>query len=248
MKILKETSNYLKEQMEFNKKASIVFFLIGILGLIFSFMFANFIFVCISGFIIVIGGHFLVQYTNYSGGLGGEKIVIEMLRNLDDDHYLINDVMLPERYGNIDHILLCPNGIFVIETKNYEGEIICDGDEWHRHYEGGFTISMRGRPYWKEPRDYDMGSPSKQVKGNAVKLKQLIESQKNIFKNPLKIWVEGIVVFTNPNVNLKLNEPTVTVLKVEELYDYLKNKESKIKFSSKELESIGNLILKAALR
>lgn len=222
MKILKETSNYLKEQMEFNKKASIVFFLIGILGLIFSFMFANFIFVCISGFIIVIGGYFLVQYTNYSGGLGGEKIVIEMLRNLDDDHYLINDVMLPERYGNIDHILLCPNGIFVIETKNYEGEIICDGDEWHRHY--------------------DMGSPSKQVKGNAVKLKQLIESQKNIFKNPLKIWVEGIVVFTNPNVNLKLNEPTVTVLKVEELYDYLKNKESKIKFSSKGGSPLSSVI------
>jgi len=234
MKILKETSNYLKEQMEFNKKVSIVFFLIGIPGLILSYMFANVIFLCISGFIIVIGGHFLVQYTNYSSGLAGEKLVIAMLWNLDDGHYLINDVMLPERYGNIDHILLCPNGIFAIETKNYEGEIICYGDKWYRHYEGGFTI--------------DMGSPSKQVKRNAVKLKQLIESQKNIFKNPLKIWVEGIVVFTNFNVNLKLNKPTVTVLKVEELYDYLKNKESKIKFSSEELESIRNLILKADLR
>ncbi|MDD2777648.1 MAG: nuclease-related domain-containing protein [Methanocellales archaeon] len=176
----------------------------------------------------------------------GETLVEEYLKELNDNYYLINDIMLPERYGNIDHILFCPNGIFVIETKNYEGEIICDGDEWHRHYEGGFTISMRGRPYWKEPIDYDIRSPSKSVKGNAVKLKQLIESQRNIFRNPIKIWVEGIVVFTDPNVNLKLNKPTVTVLKVEELCDYLKNKESKLKFSSKELELIENLILMQA--
>ena len=47
--------------------------------------------------------------------------------------------------------------------------------EWHRHYEGGLTISMRGRLYWKLPRDYDIGSPSKQVKRNAVKLKQFIQ-------------------------------------------------------------------------
>ena len=36
--------------------------------------------------------------------------------------------MLPESYGNIDHIILGSNGIFVIESKNYDGKIICNGD------------------------------------------------------------------------------------------------------------------------
>ncbi|MDI6859922.1 MAG: nuclease-related domain-containing protein [Methanocellales archaeon] len=195
---------------------------------------------------MIIGGLFWTKYTNYSYGLSGEELVVDALQHLDDCYYLLNDVMLPESYGNIDHIILGPNGIFVIESKNYYGEIVCNGDEWHRHYEGGLTISMRGRPYWKPSRDYDIGSPSKQVKRNAVKLKQIIESQKGIFKRPLKMWVEGIVAFTNSNVDLKLNNPTVPVLKVEELYDYIKNTKSKTNFSPKELESIGNLILRCS--
>ena len=149
--------------------------------------------------------------------------------------------MLPGSYGNIDHIILGPNGIFVIESKNYDGKIICNGDEWHRHYEGGLTISMRGRPYWKLPKDYDIGSLSKQVKRNAIKLKQFIQKT---FKKT--IWVKGIVVFTNPNAKLELNNPTVPVSKVEELYNFIKNKKSGIKFSSKELESMGKLILRCS--
>jgi len=38
---------------------------------------------------------------------------------LDNSYVLINDVVLPERMGNIDHILVGPNSVFVIETKSY---------------------------------------------------------------------------------------------------------------------------------
>jgi hypothetical protein len=48
-----------------------------------------------------------------------------VLKRLDDSHYLINDVILPSSRGNIDHILLTPKGIFAIETKHWDGEIIC---------------------------------------------------------------------------------------------------------------------------
>ncbi len=234
MKILKESGGWLNEQIESNEKTAKIFLIIGLTTIFYG---LSIVFIGWGITFIVISICFFIKSGPYYEGKIGEILVEEHLKGLSDNYYLINDIMLPERHGNIDHIFLYPNGIFVIETKNYEGEIICNGDEWHRHYEGEL---------WKPSRNYDIGSPSKQVKGNAVKLKQLIESQKNIFRNPLKIWVEGIVVFTNPNVNLKLNEPTVTVLKVKELYDYLKKKESKIKFSSKELEMIGKLILRPA--
>jgi len=155
---------------------------------------------------------------------------------------LINDVNLTGVYGNIDHVVLGSNGIFVIETKNFEGEIICEGDEWIRHYEGGLKISMKGRPYYKEARNYEIKSPSKQIKGNALKLKQYIQS-KNIFSKSLRLWVEGIVVFSNDNVSLHCDNPTVPILRADQLCNYIKNKKSKIKFSPKELEKVVNVLL-----
>ena len=249
MKILKESGRWLNEQIESNEKTATIFLIIGLATLIFAtliFYSLGIIFIVISIYFIVISIYFFIKSGQYHKGKIGEILVEEHLKGLSDNYCLINDIMLPESYGNIDHIILGPNGIFVIESKNYGGKIICDGDEWHRHYEGGLTISMRGRPYWKPSRDYDIGSPSKQVKRNAVKLKQIIEPQKGIFKRQLKLWVEGIVVFTNSTVDLKLNNPTVSVLKVEELYDYVKNKKSWINFSPKELDLIGNLILRRA--
>jgi hypothetical protein len=43
--------------------------------------------------------------------------VTQILSALDDNYVLINDAMFSDGYGNIDHIVLAPNGIFVIETK-----------------------------------------------------------------------------------------------------------------------------------
>lgn len=245
MKILKHHGNYLEERAKFNRNIAIISFLLGIMGVIYfytSVFSENFL--TFGGFIILylipyfsifmLGVSFFTfrNYSNYKKGLDGEKRVIEHLSSLEDDYYLINDLKLPESYGNIDHIILGPNGIFVIETKNFEGKIRCVEDVWYQY-----------KDIWKIPEEHEIKSPSKQVKGNALKLKQFIES-KNVFSKSLRLWVDGIVVFTNPNTNLELNNPTVLVLKIEELYNYIKNKRSKIKFSSKELELIGKAILR----
>jgi hypothetical protein len=154
------------------------------------------------------------------------------LKSLDDDYYLINDILLDRRYGNIDHVLLSPHGIFVIETKNWDGKYRCEGDDW---YLGGEASS--GRP---------LESVSIRVKGNAAELSQMVEEE--LFKNYIKIWVQGLVVFTSPSVDLTLHDPTIQVLRLEELKDFLTNYRSPsgVKFSSRDLESIGRFILKEA--
>ena len=237
MKILKHTGKYLENNVKFCRNVAILLLLIGIGGIIGRIPF----------FLIplIVGWFFLRKSTNYQGGLDGENLVRESLQNLSDNYSLINDIKLPDCRVNIDHVVLGPNGVFIIETKNYNGQLINNGDEWIRHYEGGMKISMKGQPYWQEDRDYDLGSPCKQVKRGTVKIKQIIESS-NIFKKPLNIWVQGIVVFTNPNVELQLTNTTVPILKIEELNSYIKSKISVIKFSPQELESIGKAILMRA--
>lgn len=236
MKILKPTGTYLEEQAKTNRKISFPLIVFGFIGLLYSFLSANFELMYIFIITLMVGGIFLKIYLNYSSGLEAENLITECLSHLDDRYYLINDVKLPESYGNVDHILLGPNGIFVIETKNYSGKISCNSDEWIRHYEGGAGISMRGNIYFKPDKDYSIGSPSRQVKRNAVKIKQVIGRN---------IWVEGIIVFTNPNVELQLSGTTTPILQIDELCDYIKNKKSKISFSPQELDSIGKTILKA---
>ncbi|WP_066297693.1 NERD domain-containing protein [Bacillus sp. FJAT-29937] len=66
----------------------------------------------------------------------GERKVSKHLSTLDPNNYsLLNDLYIPKENGQttqIDHILLSHKGIFVIETKNYNGWIL--GSEKSQHW------------------------------------------------------------------------------------------------------------------
>tara|TARA_Y100000310_G_scaffold317318_1_gene370080 strand:+ start:436 stop:1140 length:705 start_codon:yes stop_codon:yes gene_type:complete len=234
MRNLQKTGTYLEEKAKLHKNISIIFFVIGIVGILISFLISNFTLAFIFIISLSIGGFFLKFYFNYQGGLEGEQTTINALQNLPDSYFLINDVNLPNGYGNIDHIVLGPNGIFAVETKNFEGEISCEEDNWYQY-----------KDHWKTDEEFEIKSPSKQIKRNALNLKHYIDS-KNIFSKSLRLWVEGIVVFSHDNVILRCNNPTVPVLKVDQLCSYIRNKESKVKFSSHELEKVARVLLRQA--
>ena len=65
------------------------------------------------------GLHYFKRRSDWHKGILGEKMVVEALTPLDNSYALINDVVLSERTGNIDHILVSPSRVFVIETKSY---------------------------------------------------------------------------------------------------------------------------------
>lgn len=115
------------------------------------------------------------KYDDYDKGLKGERDVTETLNELGYDNFLINDVTLDRAFGNIDHILVSRYGIFIIETKNWKGNIICEGDNWKLHYENDSNNV-----------DYGLISLSKRLKGNAKKLRTLIECK--IFKDLMNVW------------------------------------------------------------
>lgn len=67
-------------------------------------------------------------------GKFGEKRVARKLDWLSKEYTTLNDILLPTHYGTtqIDHIVVSPYGIFVIETKNYKGWIFGheNSEEW----------------------------------------------------------------------------------------------------------------------
>jgi Nuclease-related domain len=61
------------------------------------------------------------------GELGEYKVSIQ-LSQLSKEYRVLNDILLPNPkaksgYSQIDHVVLSPYGIFVIETKNFQGTI-----------------------------------------------------------------------------------------------------------------------------
>jgi len=90
--------------------------------------------------IIVAVGFHLLPY------LHGEALVdrkLESLQEINNEYRRYNNVILktPDGTTQIDHILISPFGIFVIETKDYKGWIFGDA------HQKQWTQSLIGRGY-----------------------------------------------------------------------------------------------------
>ncbi|MCL1966047.1 MAG: NERD domain-containing protein [Candidatus Bathyarchaeota archaeon] len=147
------------------------------------------------------------KYQIYKSGRQGEKTVIRTLTSkLNDEYYLMNGVYLKSGGGDIDHIVLGPTGIYVLETKNWSGKIICNDTQWQRP---GKKITT---------------NPSLQAKNNAQKIKRALDS--SLFLRGHNIYVEGLIVFTNTHAKLSISNSIVPVLRIQQLSDYIKNQKS----------------------
>ena len=59
------------------------------------------------------------------GKYGEFKVKWKIGKTKENEQYVINDLIIPNNGGTsqIDHIVINPRGVFVIETKNYSGRI-----------------------------------------------------------------------------------------------------------------------------
>ena len=185
----------------------------------------------------VLGVYSYSSYLAWQGGSAGEKAVSEALLGLPDDYALLNGVVVPPNRGDTDHIVVGPNGFFVIESKNYGGRISCDADAWRK------TKVVRGIA-----QNLEIGSPSNQVKRNAKVLKDFILSnQEEVFGGRAPhIWVTGVLVFTNPEAELELVDPTVDVVELDDLCAHISSVKTESPLSTENVESAAKLILRKA--
>jgi len=251
MRVLKSHGSYLTDQMNHEKRGAIfnkiiyIILLIGSSALLLKFLHdmvldgvQNQLLLAISlglfaaSFVVYRNGkQHDIQGLKYQKGLMGEASVADALKKLDDSYCVINDLVLKGRSGNIDHIVLGPNGVFAVETKSLRGEIGCIGDEWTRRAQGSSSA-------------INLDSPSLQVKRNAAAIGQLLHSTvSGDIGRGKNLFVDGIVVFTDPKAHLELKSPTVPVLKLEDLCDYVMHFRSDDRYSSKELEAIAKVLL-----
>lgn len=159
---------------------------------------------------IVVG--WLIYFAKFSPskaeyrGWRGEQKICSILEKLPDEYFLWNDIVL-QRNGysvQIDHVVISPYGIFVIETKNYTGWIYGndDSDQW--------TKNMYGYRYY-------FNNPIKQNNSHVKALARL-------FCMPESFFIP-IVVFLN-RADLRCNTKAIVIYEsqlLDEIYNYRKS-------------------------
>ena len=65
------------------------------------------------------------ERVNFLKGATGEQAVARKLDDLPDEFCVIHDLATP--FGNLDHVVIGPTGVFILETKNWKGTITADG-------------------------------------------------------------------------------------------------------------------------
>lgn len=106
---------------------------------------------------------------NFHVGATGESLVIKVLSSFPDNWYVFNDMIIGR--SQIDHIVVCPSGVYTIETKNYRGTIngSTEKQEWYQ------VIQSFTTPFY---------NPVKQGAGDSLSLSKYLEESD--FK---KVWV-----------------------------------------------------------
>lgn len=139
----------------------------------------------------------------YFKGKMGEKMVALHAEQLGEDYVMLHDCTLPWENGTtqIDHILISPYGVFVIETKNYDGWIF-----------GGARQKQWTQQLYKKRFQFQnpLHQNYKHVKVLEVLLADLLEAQ----------HLYSLVVFT-PRSEFKTAMPE-NVCRGREWLDYVK--------------------------
>jgi hypothetical protein len=121
------------------------------------------------------------QFANFQKGRQGEDAVVERLRTTLDNRWTIfRNVVLPDRRGDIDVVLVGPGGVFALEVKAYSGAIRLRRGQWERRVKGSWT---------RMPND-----PCRQARQNARRLIDFARQH-----GVSLLWAEPIVVMTGPH-------------------------------------------------
>jgi hypothetical protein len=149
--------------------------------------------------------HLDLRIARYRQGQEGEEAVLEsILQTLDGNWHLFRNITLPGfKKTDIDVVLVGPPGVWVLEVKPLAGEYRNIGDRWE--YKAGNR--------WRVSR----ANPSRQARRSAISLARFLKADN------IRQWVSEVVVWTNQQSPLSVENPTNSVWLLDRLPDELGN-------------------------
>ena len=149
---------------------------------------------------MVLASYYIRRGIIFRFGARGENLGLVEALNLPDGYHVFTNVRISyQNYSQeTDLIIVGMKGVYIVEVKNHNGHIVGDAQdaEWTQ-----YKVGRGGGKYSKK-----MANPIKQVKGQVYKLSKFLKEQ------GINVWVEGIVLFTNEAVHVKVHNSSVPIL------------------------------------
>jgi len=152
---------------------------------------------------------------HFRQGAVGEALVGYILEGLPDDFVVLND--LKTEFGNIDHCVVGPTGVFCIDTKNWRGVVEVDG-------KGGLLLN--GKSTTKD----DVGRLVSTCAETKKKIKTLCGHEP---------FIRAVLVFTSAHVEAKFGSiKYADCVRDERLHDYITDSRGNARLSKGQIDSI----------
>lgn len=141
-------------------------------------------------------------------GQRGEEVALNLFNRHFDGHWaLFRNIEFPGQDWDIDYVLVGPDGMWIIEVKNFSGTYRNVGDRWE----------YRLKSYWLPMRK----NPSRQARRNAARLSEFLKTR-NVTQ-----WANPVIFWVNPTNVPSLDTPSVPVWTPATLREEIKRLPSK---------------------
>jgi len=155
-----------------------------------------------------------------------DQTLVKMLKGFDDRYHLYNYVL------KAPHVLLTPFGLCVITPKEQGGMVSCEGEMWRS--EAGWK-----RMIFRFLGQEGLGNPAKEVQAEVEKLRRFLVER---LPDDEEVPIEGIVVFTNPQVDLEIEAPAVPVLGGKQFKAFLRALSKEKPISSSQRRQLAEIL------
>lgn len=133
-------------------------------------------------------------------GADGERDFVKYLKDLPDTYTVVSDLDFADSYGNIDHLVIGPTGVFSIDVKTWSGTVASDGNG---------ELLLNGKPIDKP-----------QVRYFTRRTMDFKERLKALTK--LEPYVQCVFAFLHTHVDAKWGTTgAVHCIRAEQIVDYI---------------------------
>jgi hypothetical protein len=152
-----------------------------------------------------------------------DELLERSLKGLDD-RYSLYLFSLPVGYA-----LVTPSQLITFAVRSDKGTVKVDGDKWRERWQITRILTLFARE--------GVGNPPTELADQERKMRELLakappgaEGATGAEATPIvQAPIEGAVVFLNSETRLELNEPSVPVLRVDQLKDYVRKRTKEVK-------------------
>jgi len=158
-----------------------------------------------------------------------EEILSNSLKGLDYKYRLYNY----QKHLPVDHLLLSPFGLFVLEARPFYGQIANQGDRWRR--KGGVWAILQMFA------EGGLGNPTREAHRAAGAVERML---RNVLpsEEAARVAVEPVIVLTSPLAKPEIVEPAVPVVIPKELRAHLRATAGRTKISNEMHRSLTKIL------